>query len=268
MKRLESKRILVTGAASGIGRSLSELLAKERAILYLSDINESGLKTLSESLKADGVNVKYFVYDVSDENAVNSVARTILSDGNLDILINNAGIGYSKDLIDTPIDVWRKLINVNLMGPIYHTYAFLNSMRSAGDGHIINVSSGQAFFKLPGWGAYASIKAALGVFSEILYYEAKKYNIRVTTVYPFMVNTPFYKDIEGETFSAKLSMKLVPYYSMKPETVAKIILKAIKKEKKVEKVSIFNEVGFYSQFIPFAQDVLGTTSAMLLTRRK
>lgn len=268
MKKLELKRVLITGAASGIGRCLAELLAKEKAVLYLSDINEKEIKAFSESLMANGTNVKYFVYDVSNQNAVNSVAKSILQDGKLDILVNNAGIGYSNDLVDTPIDVWKKLINVNLLGPIFHTYAFLDSMRAKKDGHIINVSSGQAFFKLPGWGAYASVKAALGVFSEILYYELKKYNIRVTTVYPFMVNTPFYKDIEGETWGAKLSMKLVPYYSMKPETVAKIILKAIKREKKIEKVSILNDVGFYSQFIPFAQDVVATTSALLLTKRK
>ncbi|MCX7957823.1 MAG: SDR family oxidoreductase [Deltaproteobacteria bacterium] len=268
MKKIKSKRILITGAASGIGRCLSELLAREEAILYLADINEEQLKKVTEDIINKGVTAKYFAYDISDSDAVKSIAKSILSEGNLDILVNNAGIGYSNDLVDTPLDVWKKLINVNLLGTLYHTYAFLDSMRAAKSGHIVNVSSGQAFFKLPGWGAYASIKAALGVFSEILHYELKKYGIIVTTVYPFMVNTPFYKNIEGETWGARLSMKLVPYYSMKPETVAKVILKAIKKEKKIEKVSILNDVGFYSQFIPFAQDIVATTSALLLTKRK
>ncbi len=268
MKKLESKRVLVTGAASGIGKSLCELLADEKVVLYLADINEDSLKKVTGEVLQKGIKAKYFVYDISDEKSVKSVASSILSEGNLDVLVNNAGIGYSNDLVDTPLDIWKKLINVNLLGPIYHTYAFLDSMKSAGRGHIVNVSSGQAFFKLPGWGAYASVKAALGVFSEILHYELRKYGIRVTTVYPFMVNTPFYKEIEGETWGAKLSMKLVPYYSMKPETVAKIILKAIKREKKVEKVSLLNDVGFYSQFIPFAQDVVATTSAFFLTKRK
>lgn len=268
MNKLIGKRVLITGAASGIGRSLSELIAQEKAILYLADINGEELKSFAESLKDRGADVKYFGYDVSDESAVRKVAKEILLEGNLDILVNNAGIGYSNDLESTPIEVWKRLIDVNLLGPIYHIYAFLDSMKKVGGGHIVNVSSGQAFFKLPGWGAYASIKAALGVFSEILHYELKKYNIKVTTVYPFMVNTPFYKDIKGDTFAARISMKLVPYYSMRPESVAKIILRAIKRDKKVEKVSIFNQLGFYSQFIPFAQDLVSTTSAFLLTRKR
>lgn len=268
MKTFKAKRALVTGAASGIGRCLSELLSKEDVFLYIADINEQQLISLSNALSAKGTKVKYFVYDVSDEAAVKNVANAILSDGNLDILINNAGIGYSNDLSDTPIEMWKKLINVNLLGPIYHINAFLDSMKSARGGHIVNVSSGQAFFKLPGWGAYASVKAALGVFSEILHYELKKYGIKVTTVYPFMVNTPFYKNIQGETWGAKLSMRLVPYYSMRPETVARIILRAIKKGKRIEKVSVFNDIGFYSQFIPFAQDLVATTSAFLLTKKK
>ncbi len=213
--------------------------------------------------------VMIFHEDVSSfEESHNVVQKVVEKFGTIDILVNNAGIGYSNDLADTSLETWQKLVNVNLMGPIYHVYAFLDSMRNSRNGHIVNVSSGQAFFKLPGWGAYASIKAALGVFSEILHYELKRYGIRVTTIYPFMVNTPFYKDISGETWGAKLSMKLVPYYSMKPETVAKIILKAIKREKKVEKVSLLNDVGFYSQFIPFAQDVVATTSAFFLTKKK
>ncbi len=268
MKSLNLKNVLVTGAASGIGKSLCKMLVKENARLYMADINGDQLVAFAEDLKSSGANVKYFAYDVSDANAVKSAAQSILSEGNLDILINNAGIGYSNDLEDTPLDMWHKLINVNLLGPIYHIYAFLDSMKSVKNGHIVNISSGQAFFKLPGWGAYASIKAALGVFSEILHYELKKYNIRVTTVYPFMVNTPFYKDIERNTWGARLSMKLVPYYSMEPETVAKIILKAIKRDKKVEKVSFFNDVGFYSQFLPFAQDIVATTSAFFLTKKK
>lgn len=268
MKNLSGEKILITGAASGIGRSLAELVAKEKAVIYLADINGDELVSFSKNLRDRGAKVEYFIYDVSDQRALGDVTERILKDGGLDILVNNAGIGYSNDLVATSIDVWKRLIDVNLLGPIYHIYAFLNSMKERKRGHIVNVSSGQAFFKLPGWGAYASIKAALGVFSEILYYELKRYGVQVTTVYPFMVNTPFYKDIEGETLGARLSMKLVPYYSMSPESVAKIILKAIKKEKKIEMVSSINRLGFYSQFIPFAQDIVATTSAFLLTKGK
>ena len=117
---------------------------------------------------------------------------------------------------------------------------------------------------MPTWGAYASVKAALGVFSEILHFELRKYKIRVTTVYPFMVNTPFYSAIEGDTWAAKLSMKLVPYYSMSPEKVGKIIFKAVKKRHKVELVSIFNDIGFYAHLMPFAPDVIARVANFFL----
>jgi short-subunit dehydrogenase len=166
------------------------------------------------------------------------------------VLINNAGIGHSGEMVETSIETWKRLMDINFWGTLNHVYAFLPWMIENKTGHIVTVSSGQAFFRLPTWGPYATVKLALGAFSEILRFEVRKLGIKVTTVYPFMVNTPFYKDIKGETFGEKLSMKLVPYYSMKPETVGRILFDAVKKQKAVEMVSILNDMGFLSRAIP------------------
>jgi short-subunit dehydrogenase len=81
------------------------------------------------------------------------------------------------------------------------------------------------------------------VFSEILSFEARKHGVYVTTVYPFMVNTGFYDQVEGESLGARLSMKLLPFYSQKPETVGRIIVKATRRRRRVEMVHLVNELG-------------------------
>jgi len=268
MSKSRGKKVLITGAASGIGRCTAEEFARAGYDLVLTDINQPALDEVAEQMRGHGVQVHTCVCDVSKQREVQEMARGVLAEvGAIDILINNAGVGHTGELVDTSLKTWRTLIDVNLWGPIYHVYAFLPHMQERGSGQIVNVSSGQAFFRLPTWGAYAAVKAALGVFSEVLHYELRKYGIRVTTVYPFMVNTPFYRNITGDTWAAKLSMKLVPYYSMKPETVARIIFKAVKHKRKVETVSVINDVAFYVQAIPFAPAIIAATTNFVLGKR-
>ncbi|MBN2360855.1 MAG: SDR family oxidoreductase [Deltaproteobacteria bacterium] len=268
MPKSRGKKVLITGAASGIGRCTAAEFARAGYDLILTDIDQPALERTASEIRGHGVQVHTCAYDVSKQNQVQEMARSVLAEvGGVDILVNNAGVGYTGELTGTSLKTWRKLIDVNLWGPIYHVYAFLPHMQQRGSGQIVNVSSGQAFFRLPTWGAYAAIKAALGVFSEILYYEVRKHGIRVTTVYPFMVNTPFYKNIVGETWAARLSMKLVPYYSMKPERVARIIFRAVERRRKIETVSLLNDLAFYAQAVPFAPGIIAATTNFVLGTR-
>lgn len=268
VKNASKKRILITGAASGIGLCAAREFAKAGSDLILTDINAEGLEHAEKELSGYGVEVVSRVVDVMQSGQVDDLAAWVIDDiGELDILINCAGIGYQGELADTSIETWNKLLGINLLGPLYHVYAFLPHFKQRRSGHIVNISSGQAIFRLPTWGAYASIKAALGIFSEILYYELRKYNIKVTTVYPFMVNTPFYDQIHAETRGSKLAMKLVPYYSMRPEKVGRIIFHAVKKQARVETVSVLNDLGHYARLVPFANELMAMTSNLLLTKR-
>ena len=268
MTRVRNKRVLITGAASGIALCTAKEFAKAGSHLIITDINVEGLAQAEKELSAYGVGVASRAVDVMQRDQVDDLAAWVIDDlGGLDVLINIAGIGYQGELADTSIETWSKLLGVNLLGPLYHVYAFLPHFKEKRSGHIVNISSGQAIFRLPTWGAYASIKAALGVFSEILYYELRKYKVKVTTVYPFMVNTPFYRNIRAESRGSRLAMKLVPYTSMRPEKVGRIILNAVKKEAKVEMVSVLNDFGFYARFLPFVSDVMAMTSNLLLAKR-
>lgn len=268
MADMTGKRVLITGAARGIGFATAQRFAAAEAELIITDMNEDALQEAARRLREQGAVVHPRICDVSSRPAVEELACWVLSDlGGLDILINNAGIGHHGELAEISEQEFRKLMEVNFWGALYHVYAFLPYMERRRSGQIVNVSSGQAFFKLPTWGAYTATKLALAGFSEILHYELRKKNIFVTTVYPFMVNTGFYADLEGETLAGRLSMKLMPYYSMRPETVGKIIYQATKKRKRVEMVSMINTVGRQLVTgVPGVRSVVSFASNFLLAK--
>lgn len=269
MKNFKGKTVLITGAAAGIGYELAKLFAAAGANLVLVDVNAQALEDFTKELKSGGVKAYPWVMDVADRSKVESLVAVVKHCfGGLDILINNAGIGHSGELVDTSIAKWKQLVDINFFGPLYFIYAFLPHMIKARSGHIVNIASGQAFWRLPTWGAYASIKLALGAVSELLHYEVARHHIKVTTVYPFMVNTGFYKGIEPKSFTGKLSMKLVPYYSMKPETVARIIFKAVERGANVEMVSPLNSLGKIVRFVPPVAHVVTWVTAKLFAEKK
>ncbi len=266
--QLYGKRVLVTGGAKGIGLHTATELAKAGCKIIITDIDEDALQDAVVHLKKTGVEVHGRKIDVTNRKAVYSLANWVHTElGSLDVLINNAGIGFHGELAETTLETWKNLIEVNLMGPLYHVYAFLPSMMQQKSGQIVNISSGQAFFRLPTWGAYASVKTALGVFSEILHFELRKHNIDVTTIYPFMVQTDFYKNIQTRTFGSRMSMKLLPYYATTPEKTAQIIVNAIRNKKRVERHSFANTIGSMLQMTPIVSGLFSKASHVLLTKR-
>jgi NAD(P)-dependent dehydrogenase (short-subunit alcohol dehydrogenase family) len=241
--KMTGKVVLITGGAQGIGLCTAERFAKAGSYLVLTDLNEAALATAKEKLAGMGPGVDTYVVNVADRDQVEAMFAQVKRDhGAVDVLINNAGVGHMGALAETTLATWEKLAAVNLWGPLYHIYAVLPEMIERGGGHIVNVSSGQAFLQLPSWGAYSAIKTALGVFSEVLHWEMRKHDVKVTTVYPYMVNTGLYDGIEGDTFMSKMAMRLMPYYSQSPETVGKIIFNAVRKNVRVENVSVMNSL--------------------------
>ena len=94
----------------------------------------------------------------------------------------------------------------------------------------------------------------------------KKYGVHVTTVYPYMVNTGFYDDVQGETWAAKMSMKLLPYYSDTPEKVGRLIFEATRKRKRVEMINPINDVAFYGRVVPLFSQVVARSAAFFLAK--
>jgi NAD(P)-dependent dehydrogenase (short-subunit alcohol dehydrogenase family) len=267
VKKLKGQKVLITGAAAGIGRCAAKEFAAAGCVLILTDVNGAALTETADALRAAGATVHARTVDVSDRKAVDDLAAWVERDlGGLDVLINNAGIGHNAELADTSIATWERLLAINFWGPLYHVYAFLPGMIARKKGRIVNVSSGQAFFRLPTWGAYAVIKLALGAFSEMLRFEIAKHGVKVTTVYPFMVNTGFYNGVEGETWGARMSMRLLPYYSMTPEKVGRILFTAVRDGKAVEMVSVLNDLGYYARLVPPVAGAISRVTNLVLAK--
>lgn len=259
------ERVLITGAASGIGLCAAMEFARAGCPLILVDIDKLGLLEARKKLEGFGTNVETHVVDVSSKEEVSRLVWELnLDEKRIDILVNNAGIGFSGELSKTSLSTWKRLLDVNLWGPLYLTHSLLPPMLKRGSGRIVNVSSGQAFFRMPTWGAYAVSKLALAAFSEILHFELARHGISVTTVYPFMTNTPFYRDVAADTWAAKLSMRLLPLYGDSPEEVARMLFEAASKGRRACRVSIFNHLGNLAQAIPLVPTIMGKATAALM----
>lgn len=254
------KTVLITGAACGIGRCLAWEFGRAGYKLILMDRKQGHLSMLMEDLAEMRIPATSFTRDITSQYALNGVECP-------DVLINNAGIPYSGSIKSMNDKDLENLANISLLAPLKLIFHFLPEMKARGSGHIVNVSSGQAFFRLPSWGAYSAIKAALGIMSELLSYELSNDGIKVTTVYPFMVNTPFYNDVTGDTAVSRMAMKAVPYYSDTPEKVARKIFDAVEKGKKIEYVNPINFLGIAVRALPPVANVFTYITNKLFIKR-
>lgn len=259
---------LVTGAARGIGFQIARFLQKEGARVVITDIDKESLNSAKKELsgfEGQGSITGAYPNDVSDEDDVRETVELIRRNhGQIDILVNNAGIPLHKNLRDVSLDEWRTVFDVNFFGPLNYIDAVLPAMLDRSDGHIVNISSGQAFFQIPTWGAYAISKLALGALTNSLYYELHPEGIDVTGVYPFVVQTDFYSDVGLDSFGSWLSMKLMPYYAHTPESMGRTVVEAIKKNKKTEMTSVFNAMAYAANHLPGVSRVLNHAMSRLM----
>ncbi len=150
MKKLENKVAIITGAASGIGKSTALLFAKEGAKVVVSDINEENGNKVVDEIKAAGGDAIFVKADTSSpEDNENLVKETIIAFGKLDIAVNNAGIGGESNKVgDMSVEGWKKVVDINLSGVFYGMKYQIPEMVKNGSGSIINIASilGQAGF--------------------------------------------------------------------------------------------------------------------------
>ncbi len=199
MTNLSGKIALITGGASGIGRSCGERLAKAGATVVLTDLQDDMGKALCESIAAAGGSAVYLHHDVTSEDEWISVISQIKARfGRLDIFVNNAGIGLGGLVTEMSLETWRKQQAVNVEGVFLGVKHSLPLMRASGDGgSIINMSSVAGLKGSAGMSAYCATKGAVRLFSKSIALEcaAAGDKIRVNSVHPGIIDTPIWDTI-------------------------------------------------------------------------
>jgi len=192
MGSLEGRKVLITGASSGIGEATAVALAREGATVALGARRRDRLEDVISSINGDGGRASVYEVDVGDEPAARSfVERAAGEMGGVDILVNNAGVMLLGPIEGADVDEWRRMIDVNVLGLLYCTHAVLPIMREGGGGHVINISSVAGRNANFGSGVYNLTKFGVVAFSESLRQEAvvSKSGVRVTCVEPGFVGT-------------------------------------------------------------------------------
>ncbi|MBU8738687.1 3-ketoacyl-ACP reductase [Bacillus licheniformis] len=190
MQSLQNKTALITGGGRGIGRATAIALAKEGVHIGLIGRTAANLEKAAEELKAFGVKVSVAAADVKDLTAVERAVQSVKEElGQIDILINNAGIAGFAGFLEQSPEEWENIIQVNLMGVYNVTRAVLPEMIERKAGDIINISSTAGQRGAAGTSAYSASKFAVLGLTESLMQEVRKHNIRVSALTPSTVAT-------------------------------------------------------------------------------
>jgi short-subunit dehydrogenase len=192
MKSFEGKVAAITGAGSGMGRTLAVELARRGCHLALSDINETGLVQTMKECIVHGVRVTLQRLDVSDRAAVFSWASQVSEDhGRINLIFNNAGVALAAPAETARIEDFEWIMGINFWGVVHGTQAFLPYLRASGDGHVINTSSLFGIIAMPTQGAYNASKFAVRGYTEALRMELEMEGVSVsaTCVHPGGVAT-------------------------------------------------------------------------------
>ena len=238
-RTVTDKRVLITGAASGIGRATALAAAGKGARLVLTDVNDAPLQAVAAEIRGGGGTVEYAkALDVSDHGAVAAMADEVHAEhGSVDVVMNVAGIAIWGTVDGLSHEQWRRIVDVNLMGPIHVVECFVPTMIAAGrGGHIVNVSSAAGLFGLPWHGAYSATKFGVRGLSEVLRFDLRRHDIGVSLVCPGAVDTGLVDTVEiagvnRESRAMRRFTALFRRRAVSPEHAAAKILQGVERDR-------------------------------------
>ena len=189
--RLDDKVALVTGAASGIGLATAEAFARAGAQVVLADINTEQGEVAAADIRSSGRQADFIRLDVTDQSSIDSFKDRFLSQRpRIDVIAHVAGWGRIQPFVDNPPDFWRDVVDLNLMGVIAVTRAFIDIMIEQESGKIIVVASDAGRVGSLGETVYSAAKGGAIAFTKALAREMARFNINVNTVSPGPTDTP------------------------------------------------------------------------------
>jgi 3(or 17)beta-hydroxysteroid dehydrogenase len=197
--RLSNRVALVTGGASGIGQATALLFAREGAALAIADLDENGAAATADSILSQGGRAAAYRLDVTVEKSWDELSERLLRDWpQLDVVVNSAGVSFSKQIADMSLAEWERVLAVNLTGVFLGTRFAIRALKPHGRGSIINVSSTAGLRAIPGASAYCVSKAAVCTLSRVAARECAQngWQIRVNSVLPGGVKTPIWRQLD------------------------------------------------------------------------
>lgn len=237
MRNFKDKIAVITGAGSGIGRALAIELGKRGAQLVISDKNGNSLEDTKSMVETYGAQCFTYVVDVSEEKEIAAFVKKVLKEHQyIDLLFNNAGFALGKiSMNDVKIEDFKKIMDVNVYGVVYHTKGFLSTLLSRPEAVIVNISSLFGLVGVADQVPYCTTKFAVRGFTEALRMEMQDTNVEVYCVHPGGINTNIYKNAVHYENNPSLDKKFQKALERtSPEQAAKTILKHIeRKDKKV-----------------------------------
>ena len=223
----DARRVaLITGAASGIGRSVAELFASRNRAVVLTDVDDAAGEILAEQLRQSGAEAVFQHADVAkpaDSRKAVELAMSMF--GRLDVACNNAGIGGEQHpLADYPVDAWQRVIDVNLSGVFYGMKYQIPAMLASGGGSVVNISSilGQVAF--PGAPAYVAAKHGVVGLTKAAALDYSGQGVRVNAIGPAFISTPMIAQFEDDPAMNEMLVSMHPIGRLgKPKEIAELV---------------------------------------------
>lgn len=196
MGRLDNKVAIITGAAGGMGLADALLFAKEGAKVVITDIQEEKILAAAEEINQNGGEALGVVHNVtSEEDWKRVVEEAIAKFGKIDILVNNAGISSPTPMMDTTVELWNKVMDINIKSVFLGQKYVIPHMIEGGGGSIVNISSIAGLTGGNGAGPYTASKGAVRMLTKATAVDFAKHNIRANSVHPGIIQTPMTEDL-------------------------------------------------------------------------
>jgi 2-hydroxycyclohexanecarboxyl-CoA dehydrogenase len=211
LRGLVGRNTLITGAASGIGRATALRLGQEGAPVGILDLDGDGAERSAAEIREAGGRAMAYAVDITDLSAVEKAVEAFESEvGPIQGLVNNAGWDLAANFLDMPPEDWRKIIDINLYGPLNVTKTVLSRMAQRGEGRVVSIASDAGRVGSSGESVYAACKGGVIAFSKSVAREVARHGITLNVVSPGPSDTPLFADFDRSGKLAQALERAIP----------------------------------------------------------
>jgi NAD(P)-dependent dehydrogenase (short-subunit alcohol dehydrogenase family) len=206
--KLKDKVAVITGASKGIGKGIATVFSREGAKVVVADWDEETGEKTSEEIRRSGGDIFFVKCDVSDEEQVKAMVQaTIAKYGSINVLVNNAGIGVYKTVLDTTSEEWDRCLAVNLKGVFLCSKYAIPHIQAAGGGAIVNIASVHSYKNVGGTAPYAASKGGVVALTRVMAIDYGRDKIRVNAICPGWIHTPLIQGIFADAPDPEKAMQ-------------------------------------------------------------